>query len=502
LRRADYLYANAAALISGACLMVMEIVASRVLAPAFGNTVFLWSSVIGLIMAALSLGYWLGGVLADRRPRLETLAGSLALSGLLVGAVPLLSTTVLETLGPDAGLIRGPIFATALLFLAPGVLMGTVSPIAVKLVALGGSEVGHASGRVSALGALGSIAGTFGAGFVLIPAWGNRAILVGIAITLALLALVGFALARAALARPIGATLATLLLCLAAGTSEAETSEDVLFDRQTFYHRVRVTDEPWGEQRVRVLTLDTTNEGAMFLEGDGLPFRYTQFIDTVDLFTGSPRSAAFVGGGSFAMPKRFLERHEGGAAFVYELDPVVVEVGERFFRTRDVPGLEHRVGDARQLLRASNERFDLIFGDAYNGIRAVPAHLATLEYYRIVRDHLTVGGVYMTNIIASLSGSHAGFFHSTARTLREVFPELYVFAVRNPRDRRRPQNMVLVCPVSPRELTPAEIRFLGAEAGLEELTDGVVDLAPFEDAIDAAPILTDDHSPVEVLVME
>jgi spermidine synthase len=501
--RAGFAYASGAAFLSGGCLMVMEIVASRVLAPAFGNTIFVWSSVIGLIMAALSGGYYLGGVLADRRPHLSTLAWSLVFAGLAVGVIPLLSAPLLEVVADAFAGMMGPLVMSAILFVVPGVLIGTVSPIAVKLVALGGAEVGHASGRVSALGALGSIVGTLSAGFVFVPLAGITTILVGIALVLAVLGAAGFALARAPLPRPGAVVALTLALGALATVTDAGASEGVLLDEQTFYHRVRVTDVEWTGRPARILTLDTTSEGAMFLDGDGLPFRYTRFVDVADVFLGAPRSAAFVGGGSFAMPKRFVERHEGARAVAFELDPVVVEAGRRFFGVDEVEGLEIVTGDARQNLRRSEARFDLIFGDAYNGVRAVPAHLATLEYYRMLRQHLRVGGVYMANIISPVTGPQSGFFRSTVRTLRQVFPEVYVFALGD--GASGSQNLVLVAPVVARQWSTREIRDLGRQAGLEALTETILDLedverysAPFSEAA----LLTDDHSPVENLVSD
>jgi len=501
-RASDHVFASIAAFVSGGCLMVLELVASRVLAPAFGNTVFLWTSVIGLILAALSVGYWLGGWLADRQPGTATLCAATALAGLFVGLIPLLSPVVLESMGaPGHGAISGPLVAAAALFLVPGILIGTISPMAVKLVSLGGTAVGHAAGRVSALGALGSIAGTFSTGFVLIPMAGNRAIIVGVAVTLVVLGVGGFVLAKQKLSRAQGLILLLAAgSCIAAASAEAESVPGMLFDRETFYHRVRVRDEEWGPRRVRILTLDTTPEGAMYLDGDRdeLPFAYTQYIDLADLFVTAPRRAAFIGGGSYAMPKRFIRRHEGSTAEVYEVDPVVADVGRRFFGTDDVQGLGNRVGDARQLLRDGSGRFDLIFGDAYNGVRQIPFHLTTLEYYRLVHARLRLGGIYMTNIITAVAGPGAEFFQSTARTLLEVFPEVYAFSVGGRLDRS--SNVILVCPVVPRGFSSSQIRDLGRGTPLEEFTDTIVDSDEYETGVRFAPILTDDHSPVESLV--
>lgn len=504
LRQAELAFAHAAAFVSGGCLMIVEIVASRVLAPAFGNSVYLWTSVIGLILAALSIGYYAGGVVADRWPHVKALSWALVASAIGVALVPIIAPTVLDALGgPDAGPVSGPVLATTFLFLAPGVLIGACSPMAVKLVAVGGAQVGHASGRVSALGALGSILGTFGAGFYLIQIAGNQAILIGVAIALSVLSSAGFALARAKPAGPGGAVVATALLCLLAtqvGASEPPGEGVRLrFEQQTFYHRVRVEDHVDALGTERHLFLDTTPEGAMIVgDPDSVPYGYTQFIDLLPLFAPHARNAAFIGGGSFAMPKHFLSQNAARTADVYELDPVVVDVGRQFFHIDEYPRLNAIVGDARRNLARSEERYDLIFGDAYNGVRAIPGHLATLEYYTIVREHLTLGGVYMSNVISPLAGDHADFFLSTARTLLQVFPELYVF-VRGV-DRTVGHNTILVAPRSPLGLSPADVRELGRQMQLAGMTGTIVDLAEYEEEIDAAPVLTDDFNPVEVLV--
>jgi spermidine synthase len=501
IARGEFAFAHAAAFVSGGCLMIMELVASRVLAPAFGNSVYLWTSVIGLILAALSAGYYGGGIVADRWPHLRTLSWALTGSGVAVAIVPIIAPTIIAAFSGDSGPIEGPVLATTFLFLIPGIVIGACSPIAVKLVAVGGAQVGHASGRVSALGALGSILGTFAAGFYLIQIAGNQAILIGVAIALAVLGAVGFALARAKPAAPGGAVVATAALCLlgtqVSASEPAAEGMRLRFEQQTFYHRVRVEDEI--DRPVRHLLLDSTAEGAMVInEPDILHYNYTQYLDVAPVFVANARRAAFIGGGSFAMPKHFVSLNPANLATVYEIDPVVVDVGREYFDLDEYPRVTASVGDARQNLRRRNERYDIIFGDAYNGVRAIPTHLASLEYYTLVRDQLTLGGVYMSNVISPLAGDGAGFFLATARTLLQVFPELYVFA--RGVDRTNSTNVIIVCPRSPLGLTPAEIRDLGRQLGVEHLTGAVVDLESFQSAIDAAPLLTDDFNPAQVLV--
>ena len=491
-------YVALAAFLSGASMMVLELVASRVLAPVFGNTVFLWTCVIGIILAALSAGYWLGGELADRRPGLAALSTAFTAAGLAVALVPMLSRAVLAWSGKDSGPVGGPLIAALLLFFAPSLLFGVISPIAVKLAANAGSKVGRAAGAVSALSALGSILGTFAAGFILIPMAGSRSILWGVAATSIVLAALGFLLQKR---RPAKSALAAVvvIVALSAGEPAVDANDhNVVFDKQTFYHRIRVKEQSFGSRTLRLLMLDTTDEGAMFLNDPEMPFVYTRYIDVADLFVKDPLSALFIGGGAYSMPKHFVDKHEKGFAHVFELDPEVAAVGRRFFEVGRFDRITNRTGDARRLLRQTPDRYDVIFGDAYNGIRWIPFHLATREYFDLVRSHLTDRGVYMTNIISSVDGAGSSFFRATASTLRTIFPEIYVFATGS--DPRHPQNLILVCPTQARRLSPDDVERAGNELGMASLTQSIVAPAVYQSGLSDSHVITDDYAPVEMLV--
>lgn len=496
---APFAYVAAAAFLACAALMVMELVASRILAPVYGNTVYLWTSVIGLIMLAMTLGYAWGGRLADRDAGLGGLAWCLLAAGLLVGTIPFAAGPVLALVPPEREVL-GLTVATSLLFLAPALAMACVSPLAVKLVAGEGTTVGKASGAVSALGSLGSILGTFLAGFVLIPHLGSRVILGGTALLLVATAGVGFALA--ARVGPVrGPALFAVLVGGAlglAGGLAPEADAAYLYDHQTFYHRVRVSERGWGGRPLRALTLDTTMEGAMYLDGDDLPLEYTRYVEAVALFVERPARALFVGGGAFSMPKRFVAAFPGARARVLELDPVVIEVGRRWFGLDRFPAIEVAAGDARAALGRDPGSYDLVFGDAYNGIRQVPPHLSTLEYYTKVRERIAPGGVYMTNIIAALRGPASPFFAATARTLREVFPSLHVFATRGPPDEA--QNLILVAPLAPGPVPYSTLVERGRARGIAELAQSWVPPAVWEATVAAGTLLTDDYCPAEYLV--
>jgi spermidine synthase len=173
-------------------------------------------------------------------------------------------------------------------------------------------------------------------------------------------------------------------------------------------------------------------------------------------------------------------------------------VGRRFFDLERFDRITNRTGDARRLLRQTSDRYDVIFGDAYNGIRWIPFHLATREYFDLVRAHLTDQGVYMTNIISSVDGEGSSFFRATASTLRTIFPEIYVFATGS--DPRHPQNLILVSPAQPRRLSPEDVERIGNELGMAALTQSIVAPAIYQSALSDSRVITDDYAPVEMLV--
>ncbi len=493
------LYVIGTAAVSGGCLMILEIAASRILAPIYGNTVFLWSAVIGVIMAALSVGYWLGGVVAERRPSASTLGAVLLGSSVAVALVAPLSAVLSDAMVGQPATLSGPVLASLLLFLFPGILMGMVSPLAVKLVAVLGQDVGRSAGTVYSLSTVGSILGTFLAGFVLIPSFGVKGIVLGISLVLGLCGLLGFVLfGRAERRMEVTLFLAVLLIWPYAALSEAAPGRYEVHREESFYHRISIQEGYYLGHPSRLLFLDTTLEGAMFLDEPGFPMRYTEYVRLVDLFLPQVNRAAFVGGGGFGMPKWLMDTRDEVQVTVFELDPKVVEMGHRYFLLDDYPGLQAITGDARQNLSASPERFDLIFGDAYNGVHWVPFHLTTKEYYEEVKKHLSDNGLYMTNLISPWKGDNAGFFQAMVTTVRAVFPEVLVFTLeQNPTDS---QNVILVAFKNKRGLDYERLSALAKPLDLGPLVRHYKDPSRWEDALTKGTLLTDDYAPVERLL--
>lgn len=489
-------YAGAVSFASGACLMVLEITASRVLAPEFGNTVYLWSAIIGMILAALTMGYQVGGHLAENgRP--STLVYLACGAGGAVAIVPLWSSWLLPKLAASMSPSGGALVGTALLFFVPSVLIGALSPVAVKVVNLAGADPGRASGHVSALGAMGSILGTFGAGFVLLPLMGTREVLAGVALVLVAIGVSGAVIAKLSGKGPVAIAALVILPWLSNPAPRLAEGERLLHEEETFYHRVRVTEYDSRLGRIRQLDLDSTREGARALDSEVLPFWYTRFIRLAPMYVTAPKRAAFVGGGAFTMPIRFAQMYPEASVDVYELDPKVVEMGVQFFELGEHANVHAITGDARRNLNATDARYDFVFGDAYNGVSWIPFHLTTREFYEVVASRMTDDGVYMSNVISSLDPEHGAFLFATLKTLRAVFGHVQVYG----RSGGTGQNVILVASKKP--LPSAESIAVMSEAmGLGELTRFLVETEELEPGIASALLLTDDYAPVEAMLAE
>jgi spermidine synthase len=491
-------YVALAAFLSGASMMVLELVASRVLAPVFGNTVFLWTCVIGIILAALSVGYWLGGELADRRPGLAALSTAFTAAGLAVALVPMLSTGGARMVGQGLRPGRRTPDSRAAIVLRP------IPALRSDLSHCGEARSQRRiKGRTRGRSRVGAVCAGKHSRHVLCrvhphPHGGKPQHSLGCCRDFNRPRSTRVFLQKRRPAKSMVAAV-VVIVALSAGEPAVDANDhSVVFDKQTFYHRIRVKDQSFGNRTLRLLMLDTTDEGAMFLNDPEMPFVYTRYIDVADLFVKNPLSALFIGGGAYSMPKHFVDKHEKGFAHVFELDPEVAAVGRRFFDLERFDRITNRTGDARRLLRQTSDRYDVIFGDAYNGIRWIPFHLATREYFDLVRAHLTDQGVYMTNIISSVDGEGSSFFRATASTLRTIFPEIYVFATGS--DPRHPQNLILVCPAQARRLSPEDVERAGNELGMASLTQSIVAPAVYQSALSDSRVITDDYAPVEMLV--
>ncbi len=526
---------------SGAAVMVIEMTAVRVLQPFFGSTNYVWTNVIAIVLASLSLGYAVGGRLADRHPSPLLLYALLASGGLLVLGGSPLATPVSEWLlpvemhveGVAQTLIRASFAATVILFAPPTLLLGMVSPMAVRLLSTGG--VGSAAGRVFALGTVGSILGTYLPTYVLVPHIGSRATLMVAAGMLLVPAVIGLGV----FGRRRGIASGALLLMLALPTAALAHAEprrsvpelpsggtaDVLAEGESPYQYVTVREDrdPDGTT-VRLLTL---NEGVFTYHSYhvvGQVLTNSRYYDDyallpllLDLEPGSPLRGAVVGlaGGVTARQWQHFwsglyDLHVDGA----EIDPLVVEWGRRWFHlpAEDEPWLDIHVMDGRQMVAAApqgsaaGDGYHMLVIDAFTQELYIPFHVGTREFFELCRSRLAPGGVLAMNVYAyssdspnllALENTLATAFGSCVR-VRQYIQGNFVLIARNGDS---PPDVTRFAPLRVAE------RF-GERADVTEweklvrLGGGVpaksVIVRPSADEI----VLTDDHAPLERLMDE
>jgi spermidine synthase len=496
----------AAAFLAGAAVMLMELAGNRILAPWFGNTLYTWTGLIGVVLVSLSCGYYLGGYVADRWPRPVVLAHLLAAAAVLTILIPVLQAAVADWMR-TLDVVWGPVLAATLLLAAPGCLLAAVSPLAVRLLSLrsGDRKVGVSAGAVGMAGALGSVLGTFAAGFVLIPHLDLRQLFLTSGGVLAAAAAAQYV---ACLARPArGRTLAIFFLCLLGAAAPAAITgraqrPGIKYEQMTFYHRIRVIESPDEEAKmVRYLFLDNTCEGAQYVEpADGeLPMPYQRCWRLGPALVPGLERAAFLGGGAFGMPEALLDALPRAEADVLEIDPQVIQVGRQFFRVDRFPRMHPIAEDARRWLQRSERTYDFIVGDAYRGVHSIPPHLATVEFFELVKSRLSPRGVYAMNVLGALEGDKAALLEAVARTLREAFPHVYVLAL-EPEQPGETQNVIFLAATRKLDIEAlaAAQRAAGGESdALGQLLRGYIPWDRLD--IPPGPILRDDYNPVEYL---
>ncbi len=485
--------------VSGGVLLALEIVASRVVAPYFGNSVYVWGSLIGVFLAALSLGYFLGGRAATRWPAWGPFLALVFAAGACIYPIPHIAGEILGAIAiRDYGPRANPLLGSTALFFLPSVLLGTVSPYAVRLRTQSVERVGSVAGMLYALSTLGSIAGTLLAAFVLISAVGVHAIIQLLGATE-----MGLALAGWLWARRIGAAAGTSVLVAAVlglGSAVPPEGAGVMYARDTIYHRITVSDEG----SVRYLKLDRYWQSARDRSAPlRTVFPYTDYLHVPVVLHPETHRVLFVGMGGGTAPSRFYHDYPATRIDVVEIDPGVVEAARRFFALPDSPRLAVHVQDGRQWIRRTRDRYDLIVLDAYL-IDTIPFHLATREFYSEAAAHLAPGGVVASNVIGALRGPQSRLFRAIYKTFGAVFPQVYVFPVGGSAPDAL-QNIILVGTAGPR-LGRSELLRRASRAvrdGRVRIDGFVRDVADvYEGPIETrdVPLLTDDYAPTDLLI--
>jgi spermidine synthase len=472
----------------GAVVMIYEIVGSRVLGPYLGTSIFIWTSLIGIILGSLSLGYFIGGRLADKRPSYSMLAWIILISALLIGFTSLVKEFLLLNLPKIIQGLKGQsVVASMVLFAPASVFLGMVSPYAVRLKIRTLQTSGTTVGNLYAISTVGSIVGTFAAGFFLIPAIGTTNILLSLTLALAILAIILFIVEK----RSSISTFPMLLLLITGyNLYSYNTSARPFVDLDTQYSRVWVyqaTDQPSGRP-IQFMRINNESSSAMFFDSDELVFPYTRAYRLSEHFMPDPKSILILGGAGYSYPKFCLQRYPSAIVDVVEIDPELTRLAKQYFRLKDDPRLRIFHEDARTFMNRENGVYDVIIGDAYKSLYTIPWHLTTVEAAIHTYNMLSNDGCLVQNIISSVTGEASAFLRAELATYRSVFPYVGVFAITSPDNPSEVQSLVMVAlksdflPLSQND-DPELAAYLK-----NDVTDQIVtDL----------PVLTDEHAPVD-----
>ena len=474
----------------GLSILGAEIAAARLLAPYFGASTIVWANTIGIVLVALSIGYWYGGKLADRNPTREGLYKIVLLSGLLLAAVPFVADPFLgfavDALDSiSAGAFVGSLLGVTALIATPILVSGAVAPYALRLAVSDVAQAGTVAGRLYAISTVGSLLGTFSSALLLIPLIGTRRTFVLYGLALVVLGAVGLAQRRWALAP---AALA-LLLVVPAGTvkGEADGGARVIHEADTEYQYARVVEDPKGKRTLEL------NEGhavhSVRRRGTYLTNNIWDeyLVVTFSAQDGPPGRIAILGNAAGTTARAYGHYFPQTRIDGVEIDGELTEIGRRFFDMR-APGLRTHTADARPFLRRTEHRYDAIFVDAYRQ-PYIPFYLATREFFELARDRLRPGGVVVVNAGQPIGSTKLE--RVLGATLAAVFPTV----VRDPAARKNTLLLATAGSASAQRLRanaaalPVDLRPLAYEAAGR--------IGP---RVPGGRVYTDDVAPVEWLI--
>ncbi|MEK6228389.1 MAG: fused MFS/spermidine synthase [Actinomycetota bacterium] len=467
-----------------------EIAAVRLLSPYFGASTIVWANTIGVVLVALSIGYWLGGRWADRNPTMRGLCLlALTAAGLLAivpfAADPLLDVAVSALDSISAGAFLGSLIGVLGLVAVPVLLLGAVSPYAVRLAVHRVEEAGEVAGRLYALSTAGSLAGTLLSALLFIPLIGTRRTFLVFALAIAVVAVAGlrpvrrYALAPAAI---------IALIALPVGTLKAQTEAGrVIYETDTEYQYARVVERSDGSRALElnegqaqhsVYNPDTVLTGDVWDGHLVLPFT------TMDR---PPRKVAILGNAAGTTSRAYEEFFPDTEVDGVEIDSELSEIGRRYFDMNN-PRLRLHHEDARPWLRRTDERYDVISVDAYRQ-PYIPFYLATKEFFELVRDRLAPGGVLIVN--AGHPEGQDELEEVLTASIGEAFPNVV-------RDPIESTNTLIVAGEGP--VSAAHLRDAVPSLPVGLRSTAAAAAARIGEPLRGGRVYTDDKAPVEWLI--
>ena len=507
------LWLFATAFISGAVVMALEILGSRLLAPVFGNSLFVWGALIGVILAAMSSGYAMGGWLADRHRGGAVLAGLLLFSGAWTLLLAWAGQPVMFSVSAWLDDPRwGPCLAASILLAPPAFGLSGVLPALLRLSIGDMGHLGRHTGAMIAVSTVGSLIGTWGTAFYLLTWLGSAtlvAVLGVVQVVLGLLwgwqAAVGVRVAAPAL----GGLAILLWLALHPGQALPEDLKKLippipLYQEDSPYQQIRVRDDTQG--LFRYLILDRTFHAVMWnADPVALYLPYSQLAMAALALPPEPKRALILGHGGGSLAKWLARYWPDLELDTVDVDPSVVQAAEQYFSYAPAKGHHVYVKDARMFLRSTTATYDVIWLDVF-ARHLIPFHLTTQEFFREVRARLHPDGVLAVNLASSGEGPDLLRAQAVVTTLRTVFPVIQSYGVKGPwkqLKQSKAENLIFFAGAPVETMRPADlgakVEALLAQGRLPFEARELL-ATRIEQEWPAGVVLTDDYAPFDLLI--
>lgn len=491
---------------SGMASLAVELSASRLLDPFFGNSIIIWAVLIGTVLVYLTLGYYIGGKWADRHPYPHVLYQITSWAAFLIGLVPFVARPVLlwSVRGfaeYSVGLLAGSLLGTVALFAVPVTLLGCVSPFAIRLAMQNESvaTAGKVAGGLYALSTVGSILGTFLPVLALIPNIGTRNTFFFFSFVLLAVSLVGLFYSLKARALPyllMPVLLVVLIFAFPAGIIKPVTQGELIYETESAYNYIQVVkwgDEVWLKLNEGQGIHSIYDPNSVTVGGIWDYFLIAPFFNNPPYAADRVQSLAVIGCAAGTEPKEYTAVYGPIPIDGAEIDPAIIRVGRKYFDMTE-PNLNAVAQDGRYFLANSRRTYDVVAIDAYRP-PYIPFHLTTREFFEQVRDHLTEDGVVAINV--GRTRTDWSLVQVLASTLKAVFPNVYTIDLAQPGF-----DLINVLVVATKQ--PSRVENLAANAGL--MTNPILQKVAGDSILRAVEfttpttVFTDDKAPVEQVV--
>jgi predicted membrane-bound spermidine synthase len=496
---------------TGAAVLIFELAAVRALSPYFGASIYVVSGVLTVILAALSVGYYFGGRLADKYPESHLLYTIIAGSGLIMNLLIGLSLVVFPIAGALLPITWGPLFLSLIFFFFPAFLLGIDSPFIIKLLTRPNDTKhnGAVVGSTFFWSTCGSIFGSLVSGFFLIPFLGVKLTFVGTATTLTILACIAYLSihpynkhSQASLAQKMILAITLLAVVVAAILFRLEPLPShpgtLLYRGDGYYSQIEVREiELHPRQIVRVLHREINSSSAIELGTTDFTFQYPEYSRAYRALKPDATSYLAIGGGAYTVPRTLLAEDEDLMIDVVEIEPRLIDLAHTYFELPESPRLTNYPMDARVFLNTIDKKYDVIFMDVFQSGHFIPAHLTTTEFFTSIREHLTDDGLLIINTIGAAGINAKTMTGSLIKTLTQTFPNPHTYLAST-----ETSNLYNIIVIARNNNEPSAI----PDSFVVDLKNGSTSpaterLIPLKEFyLDAQMVFTDDLAPVEFLI--